>query len=117
MAGFYTLSSLSIPGAELPEQLTKKLPSRAPIGVTLLGRMAVAAKFQGKQLGQLLLMHALDRALQASKQVASWAVVVYAREGAREFYLEHDFQPLPDRPERLFLPLKTITGRLRPSSD
>jgi len=117
VAGFYTLSSLSIPGAELPEQFAKKLPSRAPIGVTLLGRMAVAEQFKGKQLGRLLLMHALDRALQASKQVASWAVVVDAKEGAREFYLKHDFQPLPDRPERLFLPLKTITGRLRPSSD
>jgi GNAT superfamily N-acetyltransferase len=75
--------------------------------------MAVGEKFKGKQLGRLLLMHALDRALQASKQVASWAVVVDAKEGAREFYLKHDFQPLPDRPDRLFLPLKTIEGRLQ----
>jgi GNAT superfamily N-acetyltransferase len=75
--------------------------------------MAVGEKFKGKQLGRLLLMHALDRALQASKQVASWAVVVDAKEGAREFYLKHDFQPLPDRPERLFLPLKTIEVRMQ----
>ena len=27
VAGYYTLSSLSIPGAELPEQLAKKLPA------------------------------------------------------------------------------------------
>lgn len=113
VAGFYTLSSLSILGAELPEQLAKKLPSRAPIGVTLLGRMAVSEKLKGRQLGRLLLMDALVRALQASQKVASWAVVVDAKEGVREFYLKHHFQPLPDQPNRLFLPLKVIEGRVK----
>jgi len=113
VAGFYTLSSLSLLGAELPEQLAKKLPSRTPIGVTLLGRIAVGEKFKGKQLGRLLLLHALGRALQASRQVASWAVVVDAKEGSKEFYLKHDFQPLPDQPNRLFLPIKVIEGRLK----
>lgn len=47
VAGFYTLSSLSILGAELPPQLAKKLPSRSPIGVTLLGRMGVEQSLKG----------------------------------------------------------------------
>ena len=110
VAGFYTLSSLSFLGAELPEQLAKKLPSRAAIGVTLLGRMAVSEKFRGKKLGTLLLMHSLRRALDASRQVASWAVVVDAKEGSREFYLKYEFTPLPSQPSRLFLPMKTIEG-------
>lgn len=113
VAGFYTLSSLSIIGAELPELLAKKLPSRAPIGVTLLGRMAVSEELRGRQLGRLLLMHALSRALQVSRQVASWAVVVDAKQGAREFYLKHDFLPLPSQRDRLFLPMKTIEGRFK----
>ena len=116
VAGFYTLSSLSISGAELPQEQGKKLPSRAPIGVTLLGRMAVSERFKGKQLGRLLLIHALDRALQASRQVASWAVVVDAKEGSREFYLKHGFLPMEDRPNRLFLPLKAIEGRFKSKS-
>src|SRR6202012_5228704 len=37
VAGFYTLSTLSILGADLPPQLARKLPSRSPVGVTLLG--------------------------------------------------------------------------------
>jgi GNAT superfamily N-acetyltransferase len=110
VAGFYTLSSLSLLGVELPEQLAKKLPSRAPVGVTLLGRMAVSEKFKGKRLGALLLMHSLKRALDASRQVASWAVVVDAKEGSRAFYLKYDFLSLPSQPNRLFLPMKTIEG-------
>jgi GNAT superfamily N-acetyltransferase len=106
--GYYTLSSLSIQGAELPEPLAKKLPSRNPIGVTLLGRMAVRKGLRGEGLGELLLMHALERAWLTSQQVASWAVVVDAKEGSREFYLKYEFTPLPSQPSRLFLPMKTI---------
>jgi len=59
-------------------------------------------------LGELLLMDALHRSWLASRQVASWAVVVDAKEGAREFYLKYDFIPLVTQPGRLFLPMKSI---------
>jgi GNAT superfamily N-acetyltransferase len=108
VAGFYTLSSLAIRGAELPEKLGKKLPSIRPIGVTLLGRMAVSAELKGKGLGEFLLMHALEAAWLASQQVASWAVVVDPKEDARGFYLKYGFIALPSQPNRLFLPMKTI---------
>jgi predicted GNAT family N-acyltransferase len=108
VAGFYTLSSLSILGAELPAQLAKKLPSRSPIGVTLLGRMGVEQSLKGQGLGELLLMDALKRAWRASREVASWAVVVDAKEGVREFYLKYDFLPLVTQPHRLFLPMMSI---------
>jgi predicted GNAT family N-acyltransferase len=116
VAGFYTLSALSILGSELPEQLAKKLPSRAPVGVTLLGRMAVSEKFKGKKLGTRLLMHCLKRALDASRQVASWAVVVDAKEGSRESYLKYEFTPLPSQPSRLFLPMRTIERLFSPDT-
>jgi len=107
IAGFYTLSAHSISGADLPPELAKRLP-RFPLPVTLLGRMAVAQSLQGAGLGEHLLLDALNRALHGSRQVASWAVVVDAKAGAREFYLKHDFIPLPDSPDRLFLPMMTI---------
>lgn len=107
VAGFYTLSAHSIQAAELPEELAKKLP-RFPLPVTLLGRMAVSQSLQGQRLGEFLLMHALERAWLGSQQVASWAVVVDAKAGARDFYLKHDFAPLPLQPDRLILPIKTI---------
>jgi len=107
IAGFYTLSAHSIQAADLPEDLAKKLP-RFPLPVTLLGRMAVSQSLQGQRLGEFLLMHALERAWLGSQQVASWALVVDAKAGARDFYLKHDFVSLPSQPDRLFLPIKTI---------
>lgn len=107
IAGFYTLSAHSIMAADLPESLAKKLP-RFPLPVTLLGRMGLSQNLHGQRLGEFLLMHALERAWIGSQQVASWAVVVDAKAGAREFYLKHDFTPLPSQPDRLFLPMTTI---------
>jgi hypothetical protein len=52
--------------------------------------------------------HALERSWLGSEQVASWAVVVDAKVGARDFYLKHDFIPLPSQPDRLVLPIQTI---------
>jgi GNAT superfamily N-acetyltransferase len=107
IAGFYTLSAHSILAVDLPENYPRKLP-RFPLPVTLLGRMAVSKNLQGQRLGEFLLMHALERAWTGSQQVASWAVVVDTKAGAREFYLKHDFVPLPSQPHRLFLAMATI---------
>lgn len=107
VAGFYTLSAHSINASELPADLAKRLP-RFPVPVTLLGRMAVARASQGRGLGEFLLVDALDRTLQASRQVASLAVVVDSKDRARDFYLKHGFKPFPAQPGRLFLPMKTI---------
>jgi predicted GNAT family N-acyltransferase len=107
VAGFYTLSAHSILAEDLPQQLGKKLP-RFPLPVTLLGRMAVSTTLRGQGLGEFLLMQALERAWVGSQQVASWAVVVDAKAGARDFYARYDFVPLPSNPGPLFLPMKTI---------
>lgn len=107
IAGFYTLSAHSILAVDLPESYPRKLP-RFPLPVTLLGRMAVGERLHGQKLGEFLLLHALERAWIGSQQVASWAVVVDAKTGAREFYLKHGFIALPSQPYRLFLPMATI---------
>jgi GNAT superfamily N-acetyltransferase len=107
VAGYYTLSAHSILAAELPLDLGKKLP-RFPLPVTLLRRIAVTQSLQGLGLGEFLLLHALERAGRSSQQVASWAVIVDAKAGARDFYLNHDFIPFSTQPDRLFLTMKTI---------
>lgn len=107
VAGFYTLSSLSILSVDLPESLAKKLPTR-PIGATLIGRMGRDLSLRGKGIGEMLLMDALHSALMASKLVACWAVVVDAKEGARDFYIKNEFTPFATQPDRLFLLMKKI---------
>jgi hypothetical protein len=63
---------------------------------------------RGKGVGEMLLMDALHKAWQASKLLSSWAVVVDAKEGARDFCIQNEFNPFATQPERLFLLMKKI---------
>lgn len=115
IAGYYTLSSFSISAADLPGEIGSKLP-RFPLPATLLGRMAVGLPFRGRHLGRLLLFDALERVWFKSREVASWAVVVDAKRGAREFYLKYGFQPFEPESNRLFLPTGLLAKLSPPSA-
>jgi ribosomal protein S18 acetylase RimI-like enzyme len=107
--GYYTLSMTSIDLGELPQAIAKKLPKYPLIGVTLIGRLAVASNYQGLGWGKLLLMDALYKSFVASKQVASFAVVVDAiDESAVRFYQRFDFRSFPEQPLKLFRTMKNI---------
>lgn len=111
IAGYYTLSANIILAEDLPAEAVKKLkwPRYPELPATLIGRLARDNAFRGQGIGELLLMDALKRALKASAQVASLAVVVDAKdEEARRFYAEHEFLSFPDERKRLYLPMKTI---------
>lgn len=59
-------------------------------------------------------MDALHRAWAQSSQIAAVAIVVHAIDGqAVRFYKHLDFIPFPERPNRLFLPIKTIAALFR----
>ena len=54
-------------------------------------------------------MDALHRSLQASRQVASFAVIVDAKdEVAVSFYKRYEFIPFTDLERQLFLPMSVI---------
>lgn len=107
--GYYTLSALSVDVGTWPEELAKKLPKYPLVPATLLGRLAVDSHLRGKGAGEHLLMDALRRALEASRQVASVAVVVDAKDdGAVSFYRHYGFIGFLDQPHRLFLPMAVI---------
>jgi len=102
VSGFYSLSATAIDPTSLPTHIARKLPHFG-IPATLLGRMAVDVRMQGRSLGNLILVSALRMALEGSRIVGSWAVVVDAKPNARDFYLRHGFQPFSEDPDRLFL--------------
>ena len=107
--GYYTLSATSILLADLPDETARKLPKYPNVPATLLGRLAIDSRYQGRGYGELLIIDALRRALQATTEVASYAVVVDAiNERARSFYEHYEFCAFPDRTLRLFLPMKTM---------
>ena len=109
IAGYYTLSAHVVNLADLPEIVAKKLPRYPRVPATLLGRLAVSLNFRGQGIGELLLLDAFRRILSSNREIASAMVVVDAKdENARNFYLHHDFIPLPTQPNRLFYPVKEI---------
>lgn len=106
--GFYTLSACQIEPAKLPDDLAHKLP-KIPLPATLLGRLAVDRTCQRQGFGELILLDAFARAQRAARDVASYAIVVDAKDArARAFYERHDFQSLLDDERRLFITMQTI---------
>lgn len=106
---YYTLSSRELKIHQLPPEIAKKAGKYGYVGVTLLGRMAVDEKYQGTGVGRFTLLNALDKSLAATRDVASWAVLVEAIDtDAAAFYRKYGFIELPEDPHRLFLPMKTI---------
>ena len=102
--GYYTLSQMSINMGSLPPPIIKKLPKYPLIPATLLGRLAVDRRHQGKGLGELLLLDALHRSWSLSDKIAAFSVVVDAKdENAEVFYKRYEFESFPDHPQRLFI--------------
>lgn len=107
--GYYTLSATSIALKDLPEKIVKKLPRYPTLPATLLGRLAIDQKHQGKNLGELLLIDALQRSLDVSNKIASVAVLVESKNhSATQFYLKYGFIQFVSQSNRLFLPIATI---------
>lgn len=108
IAGYYTLSAVSIEITDLPSDVGRKLP-RYPIPAALIGRLAIDADYQGKRLGKALLFDALKRAYDQRTQIGAMAVVVDANhDRARAFYEYYEFRRFSEDAYRLFLTMKTI---------
>jgi predicted GNAT family N-acyltransferase len=105
--GFYTLSALEIEVAENPPELQKRAGRYKAVGGVLIGRLAVSTEQKGRGLGELLLVDALKKSLESTRNVASFAVLVDTKdEAAAAFYAKYGFIRL--RESRMFLPMKTI---------
>lgn len=106
VAGYYTLSAMSLALAALPDPLAKGLPHYPVVPSVLLGRLAIASNAQGRKLGRALLAHALEYV--ATSQIGAFAVIVDAKDdAARRFYEHHGFVGLIGQERRLILPNAT----------
>lgn len=107
VGGYYTLSATAAKLADLPDQTVRRLPRYPLVPATLLGRLAVDRRFQGKGYGRFLLADALYRI--ARNEIASFAVIVDAKdEAARRFYERESFLAFADQPMKLFRPVADI---------
>jgi ribosomal protein S18 acetylase RimI-like enzyme len=106
IAGYYTLASGSIPAAELPFDLARRLPRDPTLPAVRIGRLAVDSRFAGQGFGRLLLWDALSRALRSEQPNLS--ILVDAKDDrAAAVYRHHGFTPFATAPLVLFLPLAT----------
>jgi len=108
IAGYYTLSTASVPLLDLPESTRRKLPRYGSVPAVRMGRLAVDTASQGQGLGAALLMNALHRS--AGSDIASAIFFVDAKDAqAASFYKKYGFVSFIDTPLGLFLPLSTLT--------
>lgn len=102
ICAYYALTLAELENRHLPDAWRKKLPRRIP-GVRL-GRLAVDGIYQGKGLGELLLMDALTRARRIYLEAGGLGLFVDAIDDrAAEYYRRFGFQAAPDNPLLLFL--------------
>lgn len=104
ICGYYALTLAEIEHRHLPDALRKKLPDRIP-GVRL-GRLAVDRRYQGKGLGELLLVDVLMRAQRIHQEAGVVGLFVDALdERAAGFYRHFGFLAAPDNPLLLVFPV------------
>lgn len=105
ICGYYTLSAHAVARtSDLVGGVRRNAPD--PIPCTLLGQLAVDARYQGKPAGARLLQGAIKRAARASLVVASRALIVDpSDERAEGFYQHFGFECLSNSSRRMFLPL------------
>jgi predicted GNAT family N-acyltransferase len=105
--GYYTLVTRTIDRDIIP---AKGLPS-GPIGVVLLGRLAVDIAAQRRGLGKRMLLRSMKQTLSAATEVEIFALVVNAIDDtAKGWYLGLDwgFVQLLDDPHHLYISIKTL---------
>ena len=106
--GYFTLVTRQIESASLPRP--NKLPA-GPIGVALLGRLAVDLRSQKQRLGVRMLLRAMSEVEHIARTIGIHALVLdVLDELARIWYLGLDlgFRPLPEQTDRLFVPVSYI---------
>ena len=105
VVGYYTLSAGSTLRANVvPKKAQRNSPDQHP--VTILGRMGVCKSLQGTGLSYDLLEDAIHRALSASEEIASTALVVHPlNERLVRFYEKAEFIRCPQlSPISMMLP-------------
>lgn len=108
LAGYYSLTVGAIEKTNLPPAAARRFPA-FPLPIARLARLAVDRSAQGRGLGEHLMMDALSRCAEVSRQVGLIAVLIDAKhEQAARFYRRYEFESLPDHPLTLWLPMAAV---------
>lgn len=113
VAGFYTLSSSSVPLHEVPVPFARKLPRYPIVPAVLIGWLGRHRDYAGQGLGEVLLFDAIKTV--ATAPIGAHAIFADAIDDtAAAFYTAFGFTPLIQRPRTLYLPVGTALELLSP---
>ncbi|MCP9809697.1 GNAT family N-acetyltransferase [Cyanobium sp. HWJ4-Hawea] len=114
--GFYAINAHAIGVADVPPAAALRAPRSSLIPGIYLSHLAVERSHQGKGLGRILLVDALQQSQRAGQILGVRLMLLDVAADAGEskrahlqrFYLSMGFRPLPGRPERLFISLLSL---------
>ena len=110
ISAFYTIAPSSIERKSLPVNLAKKLP-HYPVPVFLIAQLAISKNQQGKGLGKVTLIKALEYLWQVNSQMSAYAVIVDClNDDVKTFYEKYGFHVLGNYNNmvRMYIPMKVI---------
>lgn len=113
--GFHAINAHAIDAGELPETFGKKAPRHGMAPAAYISMAGVDIALQGRALGKLLLVDALNQIVKASESIGTAVVVLDVFDDGdaesvakrERYYRNFGFIPLPSKPLRLFLPMET----------
>jgi predicted N-acetyltransferase YhbS len=109
VAGYYSLTVGSVQHEDSPRGVHERMPSRYPIPVMLLARLAVDQGFHKMHLGSALMKDSLIRTVRVAADAGIRAMMVDALDDeARTFYEHFGFEQSPTNDLQLFLPIARI---------
>lgn len=116
VVAYYALSAHAIPRAKAPSRIGRGVPD--PVPAALLAKLALIRALQGRGLGEVLLVDALQRILLASDQGPAVRAVVVdaATDAGRALYVKFGFVAAPGRADRMMIRAETIAQALRPKA-
>lgn len=102
LAGYYALAAGAIAHAGAVGRVRRNMPD--PVPVMIIGRLAIASRFQGHGIGKALLRDAVLRTVRAAEIAGIRAILVHAiSESAKSFYEKHGFVQSPADPMTLMI--------------
>ena len=108
------MSAHAIPRAEAPRRIGRGVPGTVP--AALLAKLALDRSLQGSGLGQVLLVDALQRILQASDHGPAVRAIVVdaATDAGLALYAKFGFVAARGRADRMLVRAETIAKGLDP---
>ncbi|MGA9355650.1 MAG: GNAT family N-acetyltransferase, partial [Terriglobales bacterium] len=118
VVGYYSLIYGEVSLEQCPPRIREAMPSRYPVPVIKMARLAVDKRAQGRGLGIALMKDIFLRSIAAAEIAGLRAIVVDALdEQAKRFYCEKfGFDESPIGPLQLFLRIDDVKAALEASA-